>query len=94
MRSTGFKTDLIPQPARVPPSNPRKQSALNELSLVLGWPRGRFGFAGGVTVDWRNPSDKFFFFSPPDAGRVSFLAAGGMESPKQLSPGKAQATAV
>lgn len=32
-------------------------------------------------MGWRNPSDKFFFFSSPDAGRASSLAAGGMGSP-------------
>ena len=38
LRSTGFKTDLIPQPARVPPPNPRGLSARKQLSPVLGWP--------------------------------------------------------
>lgn len=34
MRSTGFKTDLIPQPARVPPPNPRGLLARKELSRL------------------------------------------------------------
>lgn len=36
MRSTGFKTALIPQPAWVPRPNPRGLSARKELSPVLG----------------------------------------------------------
>lgn len=92
MRSTGFKTDLIPQPARVPP-NPRELSAPKELCRLGMAPVGGLGLGKGVTVGWRNPSDKFFFFSSPDAGRASFLAAGGMGSPNELSPGKVQAAA-
>lgn len=95
MRSTGFKTDPVPQPARVPPPDAREQSDPKELFPILGWPPREVWVCGeGVTVDWRNPSDKFFFFSSPDAGRASFLAAGGMGSPKELSPGKAQAAAL
>lgn len=93
--STGFKIDLIPQPARLPPPNPRGLSAHKELSPVLGWPWREVWVCGkGVNVGWRNPSDKFFFFSSPYAGRASFLAARGMGSSKELSPVKAQAAAV
>lgn len=95
IRSTGFKTDLIPQPARLPSPNPRGLSAQKELSPMLGRPPWEVWVCGkGVNVGWRNPSDKFFFFSSPDAGRASFLAAGGMGSLKELSPGKARAAAV
>ncbi|EPQ07555.1 hypothetical protein D623_10029552 [Myotis brandtii] len=95
MRSTGFKTDPIPQPARVPPPKAREQSDPKELFAILGWPPREVWVCGErVTVDWRNPSDKFVFFSSPDARRASFLAAGGMGSPKELSPGKAQAAAL
>lgn len=62
---------------------------------MLGRPPWEVWVCGkGVNVGWRNPSDKFFFFSSPDAGRASFLAAGGMGSLKELSPGKARAAAV
>lgn len=86
MRSTGFKTDLIPQPAWVPPPNPRGLLARKELSPVLGRPsREAWVYGKGVTVDWRNPSDKFFFFSSPDAERASFLAAEGMDGQPQIA---------
>lgn len=82
MRSTGFKTDLIPQPARVPPPNPRGLLARKELSRLGMAPPRRLRFAGrGLTAGWRKPSDKFFFFSSPEAGRASSPAAGGMRNP-------------
>ena len=61
----------------------KSKRARKELSPVLGWPPlRRLRFAGrGLTAGWRKPSDKFFFFSSPDAGRASSPAAGGMRSP-------------
>lgn len=61
---------------------------------MLGWLPGEVWFCGKrVNVGWRNPSNKFFFFSSPDVGRASSLAATGMGSPKELSPRKAWAAA-
>lgn len=61
----------------------------------LGWPPREVRVRGkGVPVDWRNPSDKFFFFSLPDARRASLLAARGMGSREEPSPGEAQAAAL
>lgn len=82
MRSTGFKTDLIPQPARMPPPKSKRAVGSEGTFPSLGMaPLRRLGFAGrGLTAGWRKPSDKFSFFSSPDAGRASSPAAGGMRS--------------
>lgn len=94
MRSTGFKTDLIPQPARLPPPDPRGLSVRKELSPVLGWPsREVWVLREGGYCGLAKPLRQVFLLSSPDAGRASFLAAGGMGSPEELSPGKARAAA-
>lgn len=87
MRSTGFKTDLIPQSARVPPPNPR---GLSELSPVLGWPRGRFGFAGrGLLWAGETPPTSFSSFLRPMQGVRPRSQPEGW-----AAPGKARAAAV
>lgn len=78
IRSTGFKIDLIPQPARLPSPNPRGLLAQKELSPVLGWPRREVWVCGkGINVGWRNPSDKFFFFLRPTQGARPFSQPEG-----------------
>lgn len=91
-RSTGFKTDLIPQPAPVPCRSKRALSTGGTFPDLGLAPAGCWGSrekgGGGVSGGWRNPSDKFFFFALPNAGRASSRAAGGMGSPGEKSPGR------
>lgn len=83
MRSTGFKTDLIPQPARVPVQIQEGCRLGRNFPQSQGGPRGRFGFAGrGLLWDGETPPTSFSSFLRPDAGRASLLAAGGMSSPR------------
>lgn len=59
MRSTGFKTDLIPQPARVPP-NPRELSAPKELSRLGMAPVGGLGLWEGGYCGLAKPLRQVF----------------------------------
>lgn len=60
MRSTGFKTDLIPQPARVPPPNPRELSAPKELSRLGMAPVGGVGLWEGGYCGLAKPLRQVF----------------------------------
>lgn len=94
MRSTGFKTDTIPPPARAPPPNPRGLSAREQLSRLAMSLAGGLGLREGAPCGLAKPLRQVFplVFARRRA-RVLF-ATGGLGSPKELSPRKAQAAAL
>lgn len=94
MRSAGFKTDIIPQPARAPPPNPRGLSAPEQLSRLAMSLAGGLGLREGAFCGLAKPLRQVFLLSFARRRARVLFATRGLGSPKELSPRKAQAAAL
>lgn len=78
VRSTGFKTDLIPQPARLPSANPRGLRLRRNFPQCWDGPRGSCGFAGrGLLWAGETPPTSFSSFLRPTQGARPFSQPEG-----------------
>lgn len=83
MRSTGFKTDLIPQPARVPPAKSKRTVGSEGTFPSWDGPGGRFRFVGrGLLWVGETPPTSFSSFLRPMLGARPSWQPEGWAAPK------------